>query len=162
MAKEVIKDLRTTRCIQIPVPEVNYLDICYDRVSSYIASGVLVTANQPMAIAKSIASMNNREDIFDALVLLSRGIKPSTIMNAWKQGFSLSPTLWRGFTKVSKMQNELEEFDMAVDVVEGIDRCGKCGSNRLIHRTMQVRSSDEGDTSFFTCTQCKNAWKVNN
>lgn len=34
-------------------------------------------------------------------------------------------------------------------------RCPKCGNERMSYATLQLRSADEGQTVFFTCTKCK-------
>lgn len=38
-------------------------------------------------------------------------------------------------------------------VVERI--CPKCGNDKMSYATLQLRSADEGQTVFFTCTVCK-------
>lgn len=34
-------------------------------------------------------------------------------------------------------------------------KCPKCGNDRMSYATIQLRSADEGQTVFFTCTKCK-------
>ncbi|KAL4707309.1 hypothetical protein ACJJTC_019847 [Scirpophaga incertulas] len=34
-------------------------------------------------------------------------------------------------------------------------RCPKCGNDRMSYATLQLRSADEGQTVFYTCTSCK-------
>ena len=34
-------------------------------------------------------------------------------------------------------------------------KCPKCGNNKMSYATLQLRSADEGQTVFFTCTKCK-------
>ncbi|XP_055587319.1 DNA-directed RNA polymerase I subunit RPA12 [Uranotaenia lowii] len=34
-------------------------------------------------------------------------------------------------------------------------RCPKCGNDKMSYATLQLRSADEGQTVFFTCTKCK-------
>lgn len=37
-----------------------------------------------------------------------------------------------------------------------IDRkCPKCGNDKMSYATLQLRSADEGQTVFYTCTKCK-------
>jgi DNA-directed RNA polymerase subunit M/transcription elongation factor TFIIS len=36
--------------------------------------------------------------------------------------------------------------------------CRKCKSNMVIFVQKQIRSTDEGVTTIFTCTSCKNVW----
>lgn len=33
--------------------------------------------------------------------------------------------------------------------------CPKCNNNVMSYATLQLRSADEGQTVFFTCTKCK-------
>uniref|UniRef100_A0A0A9Z5P1 DNA-directed RNA polymerase subunit n=1 Tax=Lygus hesperus TaxID=30085 RepID=A0A0A9Z5P1_LYGHE len=34
-------------------------------------------------------------------------------------------------------------------------RCPKCGNDKMSYATLQLRSADEGQTVFYTCTKCK-------
>ncbi|CAH1173751.1 unnamed protein product [Phaedon cochleariae] len=34
-------------------------------------------------------------------------------------------------------------------------RCPKCGNETMSYATLQLRSADEGQTVFYTCTKCK-------
>lgn len=34
-------------------------------------------------------------------------------------------------------------------------KCPKCGNDKMSYATLQLRSADEGQTVFFTCTKCK-------
>lgn len=34
-------------------------------------------------------------------------------------------------------------------------RCPKCGNEKMSYATLQLRSADEGQTVFYTCTKCK-------
>lgn len=34
-------------------------------------------------------------------------------------------------------------------------KCPKCGNDRMSYATLQLRSADEGQTVFYTCTECK-------
>ncbi|EAA07851.5 DNA-directed RNA polymerase I subunit RPA12 [Anopheles arabiensis] len=34
-------------------------------------------------------------------------------------------------------------------------QCPKCGNDQMSYATLQLRSADEGQTVFFTCTKCK-------
>lgn len=37
-----------------------------------------------------------------------------------------------------------------------VDRkCPKCGNEKMSYATLQLRSADEGQTVFYTCTKCK-------
>jgi len=45
------------------------------------------------------------------------------------------------------------------EVVDGVNQC-KCGSFKVLDRSLQTRSADEGMTHFFYCTVCKQSWKT--
>jgi len=47
-----------------------------------------------------------------------------------------------------------------VEVADSVTPCRKCGSLKVTENSVQTRSADEGATSFFFCTKCKNSWKV--
>lgn len=34
-------------------------------------------------------------------------------------------------------------------------RCPKCGNDTMSYATLQLRSADEGQTVFYTCTKCR-------
>lgn len=34
-------------------------------------------------------------------------------------------------------------------------KCPKCGNEKMSYATLQLRSADEGQTVFYTCTKCK-------
>ncbi|CAG9787128.1 unnamed protein product [Diatraea saccharalis] len=34
-------------------------------------------------------------------------------------------------------------------------KCPKCGNDRMSYATLQLRSADEGQTVFYTCTSCR-------
>ena len=47
-----------------------------------------------------------------------------------------------------------------VEVADSVTPCRKCGSLKVTENSVQTRSADEGATSFYFCTKCKNSWKV--
>ena len=46
-----------------------------------------------------------------------------------------------------------------VEVPDSVTQC-RCGSYKVLERSMQTRSADEGTTSFYYCTACQRHWKV--
>ncbi|KAJ8977695.1 hypothetical protein NQ317_005428 [Molorchus minor] len=46
-----------------------------------------------------------------------------------------------------------DEEDDEGPVVER--KCPKCGNEKMSYATLQLRSADEGQTVFYTCTKCK-------
>lgn len=53
--------------------------------------------------------------------------------------------------KKENKTNEADEDDGPI--VERL--CPKCGNDKMSYATLQLRSADEGQTVFYTCTQCK-------
>lgn len=54
--------------------------------------------------------------------------------------------------------NTSKVVEATADAEEGpiVERkCPKCGNDRMSYATLQLRSADEGQTVFFTCTKCK-------
>lgn len=61
-------------------------------------------------------------------------------------------------TKDPKRLKEIKEDKSKDDEDEGpvVERkCPKCGNDKMSYATVQLRSADEGQTVFFTCTECK-------
>ena len=58
-------------------------------------------------------------------------------------------------TRITKPLPQLE-------IAPGVLTCSKCGSNKIITRTQQTRSGDEGQTVFALCSQCNKGWVCNN
>jgi len=46
-----------------------------------------------------------------------------------------------------------------LEVEEGILQCGKCGSNKTISYSKQIRASDESSSVFAQCAICKHKWQ---
>jgi DNA-directed RNA polymerase I subunit RPA12 len=52
---------------------------------------------------------------------------------------------------------KVEEESDSDDENEGpvVERkCSKCGNEKMSYATLQLRSADEGQTVFYTCTKC--------
>lgn len=58
------------------------------------------------------------------------------------------------YTKNAEDKRNIKEEDEDEGPV--IDRkCPKCGNETMSYATLQLRSADEGQTVFYTCTKCK-------
>jgi DNA-directed RNA polymerase I subunit RPA12 len=55
-------------------------------------------------------------------------------------------------SKKSKSRAEDEEEEAEGPIVER--KCPKCGNDKMSYATLQLRSADEGQTVFYTCTKC--------
>lgn len=56
------------------------------------------------------------------------------------------------YTKKRNVSTKKESEDDG-PVVERL--CSKCGNDKMSYATLQLRSADEGQTVFYTCTKCK-------
>lgn len=58
------------------------------------------------------------------------------------------------FNTYNKRKNAAKEEDSDEGpIVERM--CPKCGNDKMSYATLQLRSADEGQTVFYTCTKCK-------
>lgn len=53
----------------------------------------------------------------------------------------------------SSKQKDDKEEEAEGPVVER--KCPQCQNNKMSYATLQLRSADEGQTVFYTCTKCK-------
>ena len=98
--------------------------------------------------------------IYEVLYKLSENFKLDSIMEDVKNGlFGLDE---KTFEKYKILQKEKDDFlDKPIDIGESIMECGKCKSNKTYSYTKQVRSADEGFTTFSFCFDCGNKWRIN-
>ncbi|KAL9894984.1 DNA-directed RNA polymerase I subunit RPA12 [Glossina fuscipes] len=54
---------------------------------------------------------------------------------------------------LSRKKKQKEEDEPEGPIVER--KCSKCGCETMTYATLQLRSADEGQTVFYTCTKCK-------
>jgi DNA-directed RNA polymerase subunit M/transcription elongation factor TFIIS len=89
-------------------------------------------------------------------LLIERGIDPNLEEQIWALSeYELGiRRLLAGWTVEDIVQGE-----KTYKVRDGINRC-ECGSYKVLDRSMQTRSADEGMTHFFYCTVCKKSWKT--
>ncbi|XP_034934347.1 DNA-directed RNA polymerase I subunit RPA12 [Chelonus insularis] len=51
------------------------------------------------------------------------------------------------------VENDDDEENAEGPVVDR--KCSQCGNDKMSYATLQLRSADEGQTVFYTCTKCK-------
>jgi DNA-directed RNA polymerase subunit M/transcription elongation factor TFIIS len=81
-----------------------------------------------------------------------------------KKLIELDDDIWDSdvYSEVKKIQHEKDDFISNPFVVEeGAITCDKCKSNRTYSYSKQVRSADEGFTTFVTCANCNAKWRIN-
>ncbi len=69
--------------------------------------------------------------------------------------------LWEhpAFEEPAKKLEEVQFFiSNPVDAVSGVFTCGKCGGDKTVSFSKQVRSADEGTSVFVKCVGCSNTW----
>ena len=70
-----------------------------------------------------------------------------------KKSAPFKPAARRFFLETTK--------DLRVEKVKSYMKCKRCGENEVDTETRQVRSGDEGATSFHTCRNCGLKWTEN-
>lgn len=62
-------------------------------------------------------------------------------------------------------RNNQKDFDdfisNPIEIVSGVMKCTKCGSDRVYTVQKQLRSSDEGFSSLSQCLSCRARWRIN-
>ena len=72
--------------------------------------------------------------------------------------------LWNNdeFLDEKNKQKEKDDFlTNPFEVEEGIEKCDRCGSKRTYSISKQVRSADEGFSTFSHCLDCNKRWRNN-
>lgn len=82
--------------------------------------------------------------------LFERKIKP------YELGFSMTAEQMFPERYIKHVDLFLEEEE----IPDGDFKCGKCKSRKIVYFTKQCRSADEMESQFFTCTNCKNRWRI--
>lgn len=65
-------------------------------------------------------------------------------------------------TQQDQEENEIVDLSDVGDEALGPTteiRCPECGNDRAAYEMKQIRSADESETRFFTCTECGYKWR---
>ena len=72
----------------------------------------------------------------------------------------LFPANWQSLIDEKKRRDEIQYSSTAQAMTDKYT-CRKCGSRKITYYDLQIRSADEGFTTFFTCLGCGGKWKKN-
>lgn len=98
---------------------------------------------------------------FEVLGMISLKYTLNDIMHALYS----RQVLWddKAFIGNNEYLSELKDATTCpLDVDEGVLQCHKCNGFKIISYQKQVRSADEGLTTFAQCSTCGNKWRHNN
>jgi len=74
----------------------------------------------------------------------------------------LEDSMYMTHKQLKENQKMRDEYITSpVDVEEGVMQCNKCGSMRTFSTQKQVRSADEGFSTFCMCANCGAKWRIN-
>lgn len=73
--------------------------------------------------------------------------------SVWKNASKVYNPLQFQYFYRSKQRERKSETEQDGPVVDR--KCPKCGNETMSYATLQLRSADEGQTVFYTCTKCK-------
>ena len=72
----------------------------------------------------------------------------------------MNPTIWKPFIeKQQKIAESMLNNKLTANTTSF--KCHRCDSKNCSYYQMQIRSADEPMTSFVTCIDCDNHWRVN-
>ncbi len=72
----------------------------------------------------------------------------------------LFPANWDKLVQAKKRRDEIQ-YSSTTQAMTDTYKCRKCGSRKITYYELQIRSADEGFTTFFTCLGCGCKWKTN-
>ena len=104
---------------------------------------------------------NNSEYIKNKKLLekvLSHDISPEYLVNM--KPCDLHPRRWKKYIKKQELLDK-EVVDLSLQATTDQFKCAKCKSKKCTYVSVQIRSADEGMTSFITCVECSHSWRQN-
>jgi DNA-directed RNA polymerase subunit M/transcription elongation factor TFIIS len=90
--------------------------------------------------------------------LLSQDISPECLVNM--KPYDLHPKRWKKYIKKQELLDK-EVVDLSLQATTDQFKCAKCKSKKCTYVSVQIRSADEGMTSFITCVECSHSWRQN-
>ena len=90
--------------------------------------------------------------------VLSHDISPECLVNM--KPYDLHPKRWKSYIKKQELLDK-EVVDLSLQATTDQFKCAKCKSKKCTYVSVQIRSADEGMTSFITCVECSHSWRQN-
>jgi len=90
--------------------------------------------------------------------LLTNKISPESLVNM--KPYDLHPKRWKKYIKKQELLDK-EVVDLSLQATTDQFKCAKCKSKKCTYVSVQIRSADEGMTSFITCVECSHSWRQN-
>lgn len=124
--------------------------------SSFSVLKNITTEKNALAFSSYIKSKRDLYQICGKL--LTKEIGNKEIFQELKKGVNE----WN--SDIYKNQRRREQLEIRIlttkmDVVEGLYKCRRCGSEKTYSRQVQTRSADEGMTSIIQCSKCSLVWR---
>lgn len=165
-AKKLIKSLLTNNGIN-----VGYTDILYDAIKHVIT--IEMNDNEYMKNQSIIFSakrtqleyfLQNDQYKSNLINALQKAYQEQSESVRNKRMYLIINLLMLYDPQVFPSEWENESKRLTSSIIEQCEPnsayiCSKCGKQTINVKTFQVRSGDEGATSFFTCCNCGNQWQ---
>ncbi len=71
----------------------------------------------------------------------------------------MMPEKWETIIKAKSIRDK-NKFEQKIESMTDTFTCRKCKSKECTYMQAQIRSADEGITTFITCINCSNRWKI--
>ena len=127
----------------------------------------IINENDIFELEKNILAIYNTEDIPNVIYRLLdlKNAKNQTRESMLKNINTIIEDNIYDTDVYNIEKNELKMRDEFISnpftVEEGVMQCNKCGSKKTYSQSKQVRSADEGFTTFCMCSNCGAKWRIN-
>ena len=143
------KQMMKTRFTHYLKKQISHSDTQYGRLSRFCRKHLIKVWMKQFKLCTPRQSWN----VYVLLGALKSNHTPYTLCEIMHR--SLYPTEY--FANVHVTSTHLPEQEHYSDAYE----CPECGQRKVIYTQVQIRSADEGMTSFLTCVVCKHRWTEN-
>ena len=89
-------------------------------------------------------------------------IKNETIKSqdvAFMTHYEMCPEKWKDML-IAKSEKDKGKFETNIEASTDTFTCRKCKGNKTTYYQLQIRSADEPATTFISCIDCGNKWKI--